>query len=390
MFLDTLLHSQSYINILIGENGHGKTRLLDKIAKNARKKNDNAIIINNARCKNLTRTSSNYLIPSNNGEDFNKVINKLIKDSFFLIQNNEYIKIESKFRQLAKVLNYLGYDQSLVFSVKKDLFERDFFMHDNFDGDYTEAHLVSSLLEYLHIVSDDSENKYICVDLNEDLFGGLENSIKFLYLIKYYWKEKYTTHLISSKTRYILEFNYLSSGERNILLAILFIISSLSENKKNILIIDEPEVSLHPKWQIEYLEKINDLFYLSNTKIYIATHSPLILTDLFFQREEKISINHSIFHVENSNIKLIENDDEKSIESIYWNIFGILTPQSSFLSRKITEMLNELTRGKLSIEQVINTINIYIKSSYDKNQINLLNKLKSEIKEKSNFINGAN
>ena len=92
-----------------------------------------------------------------------------------------------------------------------------------------------------------------------------------------------------------------------------------------------------------------------------------------------ISLSYAIFHVKNSNIIVIEDENEKSIEAIYWNIFGILTPQSSFLSRKITELLNKLTLDEIPLERVISELDIYIEASHDFNQVSWLKELKEKI-----------
>ena len=386
MSLSEIKDSSSQINILIGENGQGKTRLLDNIALNFKEDRTNLIIINNPRGKNLVKRSSKFLVPNHRVNDINSLVDKLIKQTFNLIKDNKYDDVESKFFKIARMLDYLGFESTIFFSVKDELLEKDFLTGDEFDGDYDESYVINSLLDYLDIQEDDMGNKYVCVDFIRDIYGEIENSIKFLYLIKYYWKEKIETHLISIKTRLVLNFNQLSSGEKNILLTIFFISISLSDTKKNILIIDEPEISLHPKWQIDYLENISDLFYLYDIKIYIATHSPLLLTNLFFDKEKKISLSYTIFHIMNSNIKIIEDESEKSIEAIYWNIFGILTPQSSFLSRKITELLNKLTLGEIPLDRVISELDIYIEASHDFNQLSWLRELKDKIIINSNKL----
>lgn len=386
MSLTKLIDSSSQINILIGENGQGKTRLLDNISIHFKEKKTNLIVINNPRGKNLVKRSSKFLTPNHKANDLNSLIDKLIKQTFNLLNNNKHNEVESKFIKIARMLEYLGFEDKILFSVKNELLEKDFITNYVFDGDYDESHIINSLIDYLDIQTDDQDNKYICIDFIKDIYGDLENSIKFLYLIKYYWREKIVTHLISLKTSLILRFDQLSSGEKNILLTIFFISISLSDSKENILIIDEPEISLHPKWQIEYLENISDLFYLNDIKIYIATHSPLLLTDLFFDKNQKIDILYSIFHIKNSNIKVLEDESEKSIEAIYWNIFGVLTPQSSFLSRKITDLLNGLTLGDVSLDDVVSTLDIYIDASYDFNQSSSLKELKNQIIENSNKL----
>jgi predicted ATPase len=63
-----------------------------------------------------------------------------------------------------------------------------------------------------------------------------------------------------------------SSGEKQIL--ILFTYLAFSRGK--IFIIDEPEISLHPKWQEEFLEGVKELMP-PMTQLIIATHSPAIV-----------------------------------------------------------------------------------------------------------------
>jgi predicted ATPase len=48
---------------------------------------------------------------------------------------------------------------------------------------------------------------------------------------------------------------------------------------KTILILDEPEVNLHPKWQIEYANIIVELVK-AGANIIVTTHSPYILEAL--------------------------------------------------------------------------------------------------------------
>ncbi|ENU21440.1 hypothetical protein F994_00007 [Acinetobacter bohemicus ANC 3994] len=379
MSLSLVKNSSSKINILIGENGQGKTRILDSIALHFKDNRKNLITINNPRGKNLIKRSSKFLFPNHRASDLNSVVHKLLTQTFNLLEKNKYNEIENRFFKIARMLDYLGFESQIFFSVKDNILKKDFLNDDIFDGDYDESYLISSLLDYLDIKEDDSGNKYVCIDFIEDIYGETENSIKFLYLIKYYWNENIETHLINKETSLILRFNQLSSGERNIILSIFFISISLSDNKENILIIDEPEISLHPKWQIDYLDNISDLFYLHDIRIYIATHSPLILTNLFFEKEKKVDLSYTIFHVKNSNVRIVEDENEKSIEAIYWNIFGILTPQSSFLSRKITELLNKLTLGKISLDEVLSELDVYIEASHDFNQISWLEELKEKI-----------
>lgn len=67
---------------------------------------------------------------------------------------------------------------------------------------------------------------------------------------------------------------HLSSGERQIL--ILFTFLAFVSNPKAVFIVDEPELSLHPKWQYEFMDAFLTL-RPPDTQLLVATHSPDIV-----------------------------------------------------------------------------------------------------------------
>ena len=64
----------------------------------------------------------------------------------------------------------------------------------------------------------------------------------------------------------------LSSGEKQILV----LLTHLSFESGKVFILDEPELSLHPKWQDEFLAAVDNLMS-QGTQLVIATHSPAIV-----------------------------------------------------------------------------------------------------------------
>jgi len=72
-----------------------------------------------------------------------------------------------------------------------------------------------------------------------------------------------------------LKTNQLSSGEKQLLI-ILFQVF-LQEQKPYILLLDEPEISLHLKWQFKLIETIRTIN--PNCQLIIATHSPGIFAE---------------------------------------------------------------------------------------------------------------
>ena len=48
--------------------------------------------------------------------------------------------------------------------------------------------------------------------------------------------------------------------------------------KNSVVLIDEPEISLHVAWQTEFLKDLGDMAALSGFHALIATHSPQIIS----------------------------------------------------------------------------------------------------------------
>ncbi|TAD98019.1 MAG: ATP-binding cassette domain-containing protein [Bacteroidetes bacterium] len=65
----------------------------------------------------------------------------------------------------------------------------------------------------------------------------------------------------------------LSSGEKQIL--VILLTALIQDNKNCVMILDEPEISLHTDWQKELIRNIRNLN--TNVQIIIATHSPFIV-----------------------------------------------------------------------------------------------------------------
>lgn len=88
------------------------------------------------------------------------------------------------------------------------------------------------------------------------------------------------TKLITNK-KYDLDLSNFSSGEQEMLLK--FSLLKNLEKSVNFVLIDEPETSLHPKWQLEIIPLLKEILSLEkeDRQIFIATHSPFIFKILF-------------------------------------------------------------------------------------------------------------
>lgn len=73
----------------------------------------------------------------------------------------------------------------------------------------------------------------------------------------------------------IIGLNQLSEGEKNEIIILYCLI--FERNSNSILLIDEPENSLHVAWQSQMIEDIEQIAKITNLQVVIATHSPQIL-----------------------------------------------------------------------------------------------------------------
>lgn len=136
-----------------------------------------------------------------------------------------------------------------------------------------------------------------------------------------------------------------SSGETNLLCQFIGILSTIQDN--SLIIIDEPENSSHPNWQINYIGWLKDIFKeYHSCHFVIATHSHFILTDL----QEN---NSTIIALEKSNGKL-ENIAENlntfcwSVDDILYNVFHVRNTRNYAFETDIYKLLNLVSQGLIN------------------------------------------
>lgn len=146
------------------------------------------------------------------------------------------------------------------------------------------------------------------------------------------------------------DFSEASSGEATILSTVLGLIPLLKNNC--LILIDEPETSLHPLWQAQYIDLLKKVMKgYEGCHLIIATHSHFLVTDLPVESSSIISF------VDSKGFVNIERLGEKtsgwSAEDILLNIFKVPTDRNWYLSQLVTEVLELLSNGKLNDKRII-------------------------------------
>lgn len=86
-----------------------------------------------------------------------------------------------------------------------------------------------------------------------------------------------------------LDLKLASSGELGIVTNLLGLASVIQEG--SLVFVDEPEISLHPEWQTHYIELLLKTFEaFHGCHFVLATHSPLILSDIDAKHSNVISL----------------------------------------------------------------------------------------------------
>jgi predicted ATP-binding protein involved in virulence len=69
----------------------------------------------------------------------------------------------------------------------------------------------------------------------------------------------------------------LSTGEQHEVVLLYELLFRVQRN--SLILVDEPEISLHIAWQEQFLRDLRDITQLSDFDVLIATHSPQIISD---------------------------------------------------------------------------------------------------------------
>ncbi|MDO7908956.1 AAA family ATPase [Pseudomonas sp. 22-AL-CL-001] len=147
------------------------------------------------------------------------------------------------------------------------------------------------------------------------------------------------------------EFEDLSSGERNLISLGLKIISRASRH--TLILIDEPEISLHLQWQMEFHKNlIKMLAAYRNYHVVIATHSPILVSEAARNsRSDTIFVLKGAHEKTNSSsidrsFKIIEADDIRSCDDLTLMHFHTPTYNSKAIDIRIAELVVNATSSE--------------------------------------------
>lgn len=155
-----------------------------------------------------------------------------------------------------------------------------------------------------------------------------------------------------------VELQNASSGEFHLFTTMIGLMASTRSN--TLLIIDEPEISLHPNWQMKYLQFIRELFANTDrvtSHIIIATHSHFLVSDLPGENSNIIGLKKK-----DGEIKSLEIDKNTygwSAEEVLYKIFDVKTTRNYYLEIELRELLHRIAtkdKNKERMQEILDNI----------------------------------
>ena len=155
-----------------------------------------------------------------------------------------------------------------------------------------------------------------------------------------------------------VELQNASSGEFHLFTTMIGLMASTRAN--SLVIIDEPEISLHPNWQMKYLQFIRELFANTDrvsSHIIIATHSHFLVSDLPGENSNIIGLKKE--DVEIKSIEINKDTFGWSAEDVLYNIFNVRTSLNYYLEADLTELLGLISMNsnkKRRLQEIVNKL----------------------------------
>ena len=164
-----------------------------------------------------------------------------------------------------------------------------------------------------------------------------------------------------------LQLNELSSGEKELLTKIFSLY--ISDIKDSLILIDEPENSLHPIWQNRIAPIYQRFAKQNNNQIILATHSPQIVGSV--QKEQiRVLIKDS------DKIKVIDTFDGSygwQIEKILLSIFRTNETRTPEIEKKLSKLHDLIITDNFNNSECINLQKeLEERIGYDDNELVLL------------------
>lgn len=359
------------VSMLVGPNGAGKSRLLLDIAERYRFERNITIICNTPHDRFVGLRGLKRLSVGRPGNSPKSIVKRAVSNA---------LDAGSEFYQISSILEHCGYMPRFGFRIDpgrqygipfKDL---QYIESVDIQGELKSQYRIPKDNEQLQIalqfLQRHDEREPIWIDANKTALE-FSRSREFASVLR---SEKLLRgwDIIAGVSVYLeredgveITMQHASSGQLSLISSLLFLVTNLGENP--LIIIDEPENSLHPKWQREYVEKVLAAMQYRGARMLIATHAPLVVTGALADAPDLVSV----YEVRDGiavRLGLESKSSPSSIEEILWRVFDVVTPANHFVSEQIIAAISQFERREIDKEEVLDLVNRLDNESFDMKQ----------------------
>ncbi len=265
-------------------------------------------------------------------------------------------------KNICSILDFIGYDHrislsyTVVMKSKKDgVVKEDIKKEVDNDNDYDtysrqeKNELANKLYTFYKNKSSASKTTYdYDIDFDSASSGFLEE-LQLIYKLKKY-RFVNSANVIFHKPGVDVTSEDLSSGEFAMLSTVLSI-SAAANNPHTLVLLDEPELSLHPNWQMTLIDNLDRALANQVCHLLIATHSHMLVSDLPMKRSTVTQIEKAKDGSLNANT-IAESTYGWSAEEVLLKVFKTATDRNRYFGERIGKLLEEMGNNTLSPECV--------------------------------------
>ena len=221
-------------------------------------------------------------------------------------------------------------------------FSYDFLMSENQERLY-------SLINFLNKISLDNnvlirKNRSKLIEI--DLFDLVLNPVELSFiddLVKLDIINLDSIHI--KKIENAISIEQASSGEYHFIISLLGIYSKIKEN--SLILIDEPEISLHPNWQMKYINFLKQIFNkYADCHFIISTHSHFLVSDLEGKNSAVVTLMRSPDDEIISELLSDINTYGWSAEQVLLTVFKTASSRNYYLTVELEKIFDLISLGK--------------------------------------------
>ncbi len=286
----------------------------------------------------------------------NNNLNPSLKEVFLALKLKPQLSIEYRYKNFSSLLGREKLSRHYLETFIKNLDEKKTgFSYKYFKELLNNPALQNELIKYSETLKDRKKlSAPLIFDLDFTNFQSFSNFIseyRMLDLLRKLNLVGYGEVLVYREDGERFDINQGSSGEINIFTSLISLSCVIEDY--SLILIDEPEISLHPNWQMKYLDLLNSIFRkrYSNCHFIICSHSHFLVSDLM---------------ADSSFILTLKNEKDSSLiatpmprptfgwsaEQILLEVFNVPTTRNLYVADLIGNILNLIAAPKKDLEEI--------------------------------------